>query len=111
MYIINKRRQYDVVQIVGYSSAINVTDWCNPKHKNYLMGKGKLDNKRRILFTQSKVYAWGINEEDVVWLLEEYAEANSARAERAARLLGIIKKFIEREKIGDLEKKQTLVLS
>jgi hypothetical protein len=62
------------------------------------MGKGKLDSKRRILFTQSKVYAWGINEEDVVWLLEEYAEANSARAERASKLLKIVRKFIEREK-------------
>ena len=110
MYIINSVDNMMWFRLSDICSAINVTDWCNPKHKNYLMGKGKLDNKRRILFTQSKVYAWGINEEDVVWLLEEYAEANSARAERAARLLGIIKKFIEREKIGDLEKKQTLDL-
>ena len=98
MYIINSVDNMMWFRLSDICSAINVTDWCNPKHKNYLMGKGKLDNKRRILFTQSKVYAWGINEEDVVWLLEEYAEANSTKAERASRLLNIIKKFIEREK-------------
>lgn len=98
MYVINSVDNMMWFRLSDICSAINVTDWCNPKHKNYLMGKGKLDNKRRILFTQSKVYAWGINEEDVIWLLEEYAEANSTRAERAAKLLSIIKKFIEREK-------------
>ena len=98
MYIINSVDNMMWFRLSDICSAINVTDWCNPKHKNYLMGKGKLDNKRRILFTQSKVYAWGINEEDVVWLLEEYAETSSTKAERASRLLNIIKKFIEREK-------------
>lgn len=96
MYVINSVDNVMWFRLADICSAINVTNWCNPKDKNYLMGK--LNSKRRILFTQSKVYAWGINEEDVVWLLEEYAEANSARAERAARLLNIIKKFIEREK-------------
>lgn len=98
MYVINSVDNMMWFRLSDICSAINVTDWCNPKHKNYLMGKGKLDNKRRILFTQSKVYAWGINEENVIWLLEEYAETNSTRADRAARLLNIIKKFIEREK-------------
>lgn len=96
MYVINSVDNVMWFRLADICSAINVTNWCNPKDKNYLMGK--LNSKRRILFTQSKVYAWGINEEDVVWLLEEYAEANSARAERAARLLNIIKKIIEREK-------------
>lgn len=96
MYVINSIDNVMWFRLADICSAINVTNWCNPKDKNYLMGK--LNGKRRILFTQSKVYAWGINEEDVVWLLEEYAETNSARAERAAKLLGIIKKFIEREK-------------
>lgn len=103
MYIINSVDNMMWFRLSDICSAINVTDWCNPKHKNYLMGKGKLDNKRRILFTQSKVYAWGINEEDVVWLLEEYAETNSTRAECTSRLLNIIKKFIEREKGAEMK--------
>ena len=98
MYIINSVDNVIWFRLSDICSAISLVNWCNPKHKNYLMGKGKLDSKRRILFTQSKVYAWGINEEDVVWLLEEYAEANSARAERASKLLKIVRKFIEREK-------------
>lgn len=96
MYVINSVDNVMWFRLADICSAINVTNWCNPKDKNYLMGK--LNSKRRILFTQSKVYAWGINEEDVVWLLEEYAEANSARAERASKLLKIVRKFIEREK-------------
>jgi len=103
MYVINSVDNVMWFRLADICAAINVVAWGNPKHKNYLMGKGKLDNKRRILFTQSKVYAWGINEEDVVWLLEEYAETNSTRAECASRLLNIIKKFIEREKGAEMK--------
>lgn len=94
-YAVNSIDKVIWFQLADICNAIGVKNWFNPESKDYVLEN--LSGKRKTSFVKSQ-YAWGIQETDVIWFLEGYAETDSIRGDRALRLQKVIKAFVKSEK-------------
>lgn len=94
-YAVNSVDKVVWFQLADICSAIQVKNWFMPDSKDYVLEK--LTGKRKTSFIKSH-YTWGIQETDVIWFLEGYAETDSIRGDRALRLQKVIKAFVKSEK-------------
>lgn len=94
-YAVNSTDKVIWFQLADICNAIGVKNWFNPESKDYVLGN--LTGRRKTSFIKSQ-YAWGIQETDVIWFLEGYAETDSIRGDRALRLQKVIKAFVKSEK-------------
>lgn len=94
-YAVNSVDEVIWFQLADICSAIQVKNWFKPDSKDYVLDK--LTGKRKTSFIKSH-YTWGIQETDVIWFLEGYAETDSIRGDRALRLQKVIKAFVKSEK-------------
>lgn len=95
-YAVNSVDKVVWFQLADICSAIQVKNWFMPDSKDYVLEK--LTGKRKTSFIKSH-YTWGIQETDVIWFLEGYAEIDSIRGDRALRLQKVIKAFVKSEKM------------
>ncbi|WP_233584468.1 KilA-N domain-containing protein [Parabacteroides sp. AF17-3] len=95
-YAVNSVDKVVWFQLADICSAIQVKNWFMPDSKDYVLEK--LTGKRKTSFIKSH-YTWGIQETDVIWFLEGYAETDSIRGDRALRLQKVIKAFVKSEKL------------
>ena len=95
-YAVNSVDKVVWFQLADICSAIQVKNWFMPDSKDYVLEK--LVGKRKTSFIKSH-YTWGIQETDVIWFLEGYAETDSIRGDRALRLQKVIKAFVKSEKM------------
>lgn len=95
-YAVNSTDKVIWFQLADICNAIGVKNWFNPESKDYVLEN--LSGKRKTSFVKSQ-YAWGIQETDVIWFLEGYAETDSIRGDRALRLQKVIKAFVKSEKL------------
>lgn len=94
-YAVNSIDKVIWFQLADICNAIGVKNWFNPESKDFVLES--LTGKRKTSFIKSQ-YAWGIQETDVIWFLEGYAETDSIRGDRALRLQKVIKAFVKSEK-------------
>lgn len=94
-YAVNSIDKVIWFQLADICNAIGVKNWFNPESKDFVLEN--LTGKRKTSFIKSQ-YAWGIQETDVIWFLEGYAETDSIRGDRALRLQKVIKAFVKSEK-------------
>lgn len=94
-YAVNSTDKVLWFQLGDICNAIQVKNWFKPDSKDYVLEK--LTGKRKTSFIKSH-YTWGIQETDVIWFLEGYAETDSIRGDRALRLQKVIKAFMKSEK-------------